>query len=336
MALRPDVSVLLPVFLRDGGNRAVRDLCRALDSVFAQRYPGALEVVLVDDGSPKPVADALARTTYLADPRIRLLRMPRNGGLVHALNAGLAEARHGLVARIDADDVWRADKIQKQLELFAHDPDLTIAATGMRLVHRGRGVDVDHVRPGDWEGILRFFVTVGCPFPHGSVLARRDVYLLLGGYSHDLRFAHCEDYALWGVWLRFFKPAMLEEVLFDYTVSSGSVSGRYAREQRAASRLVQQTFIGLGDHRRIPAALCELATALGVSRFEAGVIALKAWRSRPRLLLPEDALLPLRSLLSDRRMVVSGRRDVATVSEWTGIGSLDQGKQRRGVAVEIF
>jgi glycosyltransferase involved in cell wall biosynthesis len=305
MALRPDVSVILPVFLRDGRTGTVRDLRRAIDSVLAQGHPGALEIVLVDDGSPTPVADVLARASSLSDPRIRLLRMPRNGGLVHALNAGLAEARFDLVARIDADDAWREGKLRKQLELFDRDPDLTIAATGMRLVHRGRGEDIDHVRPGDWEGILRFFVTVGCPFPHGSVLARRQVYRLLGGYFHDPRFSHCEDYALWGLWLRFFKPAMIEEVLFEYTVSEGSVSKRYAREQRIASGLVQQTFIDLGDYRRIPVALAQLATALGVSSLDAGAFALRAWKYRPSLRLPEAALPPLRVLLADRRVVRS-------------------------------
>jgi glycosyltransferase involved in cell wall biosynthesis len=305
MAVQPDVSVVLPVFWRKASVGAVRDLRRALDSVLAQSYPGALEVLVVDDGSPAPVADALARTPYGTDPRLRIVRMRRNGGLVHALNAGLAVARHDLVARLDADDAWRPDKIRKQVELFARDPDLTIAAAGMRLVHRGLGTDVDHVRPGDWEGILRFFVTVGSPFPHGTVLARRDVYLLLGGYSHDPRFAHCEDYALWGTWLRFFKPAMLEEVLLDYTVSSASVSGRHSREQRTASGVVQQTFIDLGDHRRIPAALRDLADVLGVSVLKAGVFALRAWRYRPSLRLPADAVPPLRVLLPDRRVVRS-------------------------------
>lgn len=307
--MRLDVSVVLPVFWRKREPRHARELARALDSVLAQRYPGELEVLVVDDGSPEPVADAFAGTAYRADPRVRWLRLPRNGGLVNALNVGLHAASHELIARLDADDAWRPTKMEKQLRLLAEDPDLTLVATGMRLVHEDGTPPVDLVRPGDWQGILRFFVTEGCPFPHGSVVARRSAYLLLGGYSHDPRLSHCEDFALWGVWLRFFKPAMVEEVLYDYTVAATSVSNVHREQQRQASGHVQRTFLALGDTSRFPAALRGLAAELGVSLFEAGRLAYLLWKYRTPTPLPEGALEHLRRLLPDRRIAfTSGAR----------------------------
>jgi Glycosyl transferase family 2 len=297
-----DVSVILPVYWREATARAKDDLFRAIESVRDQRYPGSLEVLVVDDGSARPVADALADAPWGLDSRIRCVRLPRNAGLVNALNTGLAMARHGLVARIDGDDAWRPGKMEKQLALFDADPELTIVGTGMRLVHVGPGTDLDLVRPGDWLGILRFFGTEGCPFPHGSVVARRDVYRLLGGYPHAAALSHCEDYALWGTWLRFFKPAMLEEVLFDYSVSSTSVSGRHAQQQRAATQVVLRTFLELGDVRRLPDALRLLSEATGSTLLEAGRLAFKLWKHRVQALVPEAAVEPLRVLLPDRRV----------------------------------
>jgi glycosyltransferase involved in cell wall biosynthesis len=318
--MRLDVSVVLPVFWRKRLPHHASELRRALDSVLQQTYAGALEVLVIDDGSVEPVADAFAGTAYHSDPRIRWLRLPRNGGLVNALNVGIASASHELIARLDADDAWRPTKMEKQLRLLAADPDLSLVATGMRLVHSSGEPDVDLVRPGDWRGILRFFVTEGCPFPHGSVVARRSAYLLLGGYSHDPRLSHCEDYALWGIWLRFFKPAMIEEVLYDYTVSPTSVSNVNREQQRQASGHVQRTFLGLGDTSRFPAALLAVAAELDVSLFEAGRFCYRLWKYAQPTVVPEAAVDHLRCLLPDRRIVIS-RAPAAVTSGASGGGS---------------
>ena len=310
-----DVSVILPVFWRSASPKAVGELRRAVKSVIDQDYPGQMEIVVVDDGSPEPVRKALEQD--LMDDRMRWVRLPRNEGLVYALNTGLLSARYDLIARIDADDAWRPGKIARQMELLRADPDLTIIGTGMRLCHNGRKPDVDLVRPGRADGILRFFATEGCPFPHGSVLARKSVYLLLGGYPHDPLFSHCEDYALWGVWLRFFKAAMVEEVLFDYTVSQSSVSAVHTAQQRRASGMVQQAWLDLGDTSRIPDAQQALAQALRVDPFLAGRSAFLLWKVRPsRVALPRLAAEPLRALLPDRTVVLSDAPADARPSPW--------------------
>lgn len=307
-----DISVILPVFWRQATPGAVKELQRAIGSVLEQRYPGQLEILVIDDGSPSPVAAGFPPTALRSDPRIRWLRLRHNEGLVNALNVGLASARYDLIARIDSDDAWLPGKVEKQAELLARDPDLTIVGAGMRLKHQSGAPDVNLVRPGDWRGILDFFGTVGCPFPHGSVIARRSVYLLLGGYPHDPLLSHCEDFALWGTWIRFFRPAMVEQVLYDYTVSTTSVSGVHALQQRRASGLVHQTFLDLGDTSRIPEAVASLGTVLGVSPHEAGRLAFLIWKYRTAALLPESAVPHLRTLLPDRRIATHLNPDRAT------------------------
>jgi len=299
-------SVLLPVFMRGASVTEVALLDRAIASVLEQDYPGPLEILVIDDGSPMPVAD-LVRSGHLPHrPEIRWERNERNSGLVHTLNRGLALASHPYIARMDGDDRWCPGKIARQFERLHADPDLTIVATGMTIVDaEGRTLDT-HLRKDGWGEIMRFSLEVGCPFPHGSVVARRDVYRLLGGYPHDPAFSHCEDYTLWSLWLRFFKPAMVEELLFDYTASSGSVSGLHSAQQRRASGAVNLRLRRQNLQGTLPADMERLATLLGLSVFEAGVACYRLWRYRPMARLPAAALPVLRRILVDRDLEAIG------------------------------
>jgi glycosyltransferase involved in cell wall biosynthesis len=292
-------SVIIPVYLAEPSVQNVRLLARALDSVFTQAFPDSFEVLVIDDGSPIPVANLANLTGQDRNDKIRWIRRKRNGGIVSALNAGLREARYPFIARLDADDRWCQGKLEKQFAVFANDSDLTIVATGMTLMTVDGAVIEKLIRPGDWSGVLRFFVEGGCPFPHGSVVARKDIYRLLGGYPHNQIFSHCEDYALWGAWLRFFKPAMVEELLYDYTVSSTSVSNRSREQQARGSRLVNASFASLNLTNRLPRALSDLADLLGISVLQAGVLSYRMWNYKLAANLPREAIEPLRTILCD-------------------------------------
>ena len=95
MSQKPVFSVIIPCY------RAAKTLPRAVASVLAGA-PDALEVLLIDDGSPDEtpaVCDALAAQ----DPRVRALHRP-NGGAAAARNTGLDAAAGEWVLFVDADD----------------------------------------------------------------------------------------------------------------------------------------------------------------------------------------------------------------------------------------
>lgn len=110
----PLVSVIMPVY------RAGALLDMAVSSLVRQSY-GNLEVLLVDDASPDDTVDRLARWQD-ADPRVRLLRMSRNGGPYLAKNAALAECAGELIAFADSDDWNHPQRITRQVSLLAEHP----------------------------------------------------------------------------------------------------------------------------------------------------------------------------------------------------------------------
>lgn len=76
-----------------------------------------VELIVVDDGSPEPVAELLEP---IADPRMRVIRVA-HGGASRARNAGLAVTRAPWVRFVDADDVCVAGGTERLLRLTGGD-----------------------------------------------------------------------------------------------------------------------------------------------------------------------------------------------------------------------
>jgi glycosyltransferase involved in cell wall biosynthesis len=113
------ISVVISVY---NGEEFLAD---AISSVLAQTGV-ELELIVVDDGSTDGTP-AVARS--FTDPRVTVLRQD-NRGVAGARNAGIARAHGEFIAFLDADDVWLPDKLRRQMELFAGDPELGLAFTG--------------------------------------------------------------------------------------------------------------------------------------------------------------------------------------------------------------
>ena len=108
-------------------------LPRALDSVLAQDYPlGAVEIVVVDDGSTDETAAALG--PYM--DRIRYVHK-QNGGLVSAVNRGMEEAAGELIALLDADDEWPPAKLSRQVALLEAHPEVGLVHGDMTVIDAG-------------------------------------------------------------------------------------------------------------------------------------------------------------------------------------------------------
>lgn len=302
--MNTSISVVLPAYFREMTDQNSSFLKRALDSVGSQKFPSEFEILLIDDGSPTPVE--LPKTFY-GDivNKVRLIRLENNLGLVNALNTGIINAKFPLIARIDSDDWWDSNKIEKQVSYFHNDSDLSLVASGMtRYEYTGQSIDT-HIRNGGWVEILNFFINIGCPFPHGSILARKEIFELLGLYPHDARYIHCEDYALWGIWLRFFKTKIIEESHLNYTVWDNSVSHRNSLQQQQASRIVQKKFAEYVNPNKLPSALTKLSQILGITLIQAGKLAYMLWRYDLFVRLPGETITILRNIIPDRLFIAN-------------------------------
>jgi glycosyltransferase involved in cell wall biosynthesis len=82
-------------------------------SALRQTYR-TLEVIVVDDGSTDDTSRIVERLAA-SDSRVRLIRQ-HNQGVAAARNAAIAAARGEFIAPLDADDLWHAAKVEKQVQ----------------------------------------------------------------------------------------------------------------------------------------------------------------------------------------------------------------------------
>jgi glycosyltransferase involved in cell wall biosynthesis len=172
----PVVSVVLPSY-----NRAT-SLRRCIDSVFAQTFT-AFELIVVDDGSTDETIPLLAR---IDDTRLRIVRLTANRGAAQARNAGVATARARLVAFIDSDDSWRADKLARQVEAMDAAPTVGASCTGFILERVSSGARSSRI-PATSNTWFDAFLDQCAVSPGTTLMARRDILTEVGPFDPELR-----------------------------------------------------------------------------------------------------------------------------------------------------
>ncbi|HEX6743690.1 MAG TPA: glycosyltransferase [Solirubrobacteraceae bacterium] len=151
----PKVSVVVPAY------NLARYLGRAIDSALGQDWPAeAIEVIVVDDGSTDETPQVLAAYGDC----IRVVRQD-NGGLVRAVDRGLAEVTGDYVALLDADDEWPADRLSRHVAHLEAHPEVGLVHGDMTIIDDDGAV----LAPS-------FFEAQGTQLTRGRVLGR-----LLGG-----------------------------------------------------------------------------------------------------------------------------------------------------------
>ena len=170
----PRVSVLLPA------RNAAVTLPACLRSIARQTLPD-WECLIVDDGSTDGTR-AIAVESSRRDPRFRVMSI-EHGGLIAALNTGLRHCHAPYIARMDADDVMRRDRLAAQVRLLDADRDLGGVGCHVRIFPRAsmsarrREYEVWLNGLGSAADVARD-AFVECPVAHPSLMMRREMAAL--------------------------------------------------------------------------------------------------------------------------------------------------------------
>ena len=226
----PQVSVVIPAY------NAAATLRQTLATVAEQTHAD-LEIVVVDDGSTDDTA-SLARDA--GDERLRVISVS-NGGVARARNHGIEEARGDFVAFLDADDLWRPAKLERQVEVLAAHPDVGMCFAGAeRIDEHERTVEViPAYEYADWcEALLLYSVVVSGSCSSGMV--RRELALEAGGF--DPAFSQTADWDFWLRLSRITRFAPVSEPLVMYRTHAGNMSSNIALLERDTFAVLDRFF----------------------------------------------------------------------------------------------
>jgi hypothetical protein len=273
----PSFSVVIAV------HNGAKTIAEAIDSALAQTI-APFQLIVCDDGSTD-------RTDAAVEPyrdRLTYLRK-EHGGVASARNAALEIATGEFFAVLDADDVYRPERLEALTELAMARPDLDILCTDALLERDGRVVD-------------RF--SAACPFDVvdqkaailercfcGWPAVRRETLVAAGGFDESLRTG--ED---WECAIRLIHSGagagLVEEPLYCYRVQGETLTSDRIGTLRDRVRILErvgdaypltqsqrQALARSLEAQRIALALTEAEAALRSRSAHARGLALAAARS---------------------------------------------------------
>ena len=181
----PVVSVVIPLY---NARDVIRD---TIESVFAQTYRD-YEIVVIDDGSTDGSGDVL----QAYGDRLRYIQQP-NGGVAQARNRGIAVSRGCYIALLDHDDLWRSEKLAKQVAILDGQPAVGMVVTDVAHIDRvGRPMGQLGPAYQPQHEFARLFVQGFVPTP-SATLIRTAILRVVGGFDEQFNSAGLDDHEFW-------------------------------------------------------------------------------------------------------------------------------------------
>jgi len=225
MIQTPLVTVLMPVY------NAEPFLAEAIESILNQTFTD-FEFLIINDGSTD---NSLSIIESYNDKRIKLVNNETNIKLIATLNKGIEMAHGKYIARMDADDISRPERIEKQVKFMEEHPEVGLCGTFIHVF----GTKNYDIRFGSWHEKIKFRLFFDTHFPHPTALIRTSVLK-----EHHLRFdpayLHAEDFALWNVMADVTELKIIQEVLLNKRCHESQISNKYTDIQHLTSSKIRR------------------------------------------------------------------------------------------------
>jgi glycosyltransferase involved in cell wall biosynthesis len=168
------VSVIIPTY------NSAKYILDAIESVFAQTYSN-LEIIVVNDGSTDTTKDILRpyrnEFVYLEQ---------NNAGPAAARNFGIDNARGDFISFLDSDDIWAANKLERQMEVFFSNPDVGMVYSKFVDFHDRSRKELS-VYPRELHSGMLFDLLLTTPLLLlSSIVVRTKILKELGGFDEGL------------------------------------------------------------------------------------------------------------------------------------------------------
>jgi len=200
---------------------AEKYIAETIQSVQKQTFLN-WEHIIADNGSTDRTVEIIRQ--FLTDERIKLV-IESKKGRSRARNTAFAHCKGKYIANIDSDDLWRSDKLEKQVALLRSTPKVGLVYTGVEIIDES-GTSVKTIKPVDITARpLEYLLTVKNPIVHSSVIIRREAFS--DGKYQDEKIEDADEYIVYlKTFLMYNEIGFIGEPLTKYRVHRDSGLGR--------------------------------------------------------------------------------------------------------------
>ena len=213
-------------------------LRQAIESILDQTFKD-FEFIIILDNPENELHKNVIKEYQEKDIRIKLYINEKNIGLTASLNRAIKESSGKYICRMDADDISRKDRIEKELDyLIKNDCDLVGGIT--RIVdENNRTVYSIKKIPSDYDKIKKIIKYNQC-IAHPTWLGKREVFIELDGYRNA---PYCEDYdfTLRAI-LRGYKISNLNYEVLSYRMTASSISRNNLLRQFLSAKYITMAY----------------------------------------------------------------------------------------------
>ncbi|MDE5107681.1 MAG: glycosyltransferase [Trichodesmium sp. St17_bin3_1_1] len=223
------ISVIIPAY------NAEKTIRETIESVIKQTFSD-WELIVVNDGSQDRTVEVVSQ---IKDPRIKLFSIP-HAGVSASRNRGFDNSVGQFIAFLDADDLWKPEKLESQLNALQSHSEAAVAyswtdyidESGSFLKQGGRVIFHGDVYP---KLLVSNFLENG-----SNPLIKREAINEVGGFDESRKRA--ED---WEMYLRLGKKyhfVAVEKPQILYRFSTNSVSSNTLRQEAECLKLIESAF----------------------------------------------------------------------------------------------
>jgi glycosyltransferase involved in cell wall biosynthesis len=223
------VTVLMPVY------NGEQYLSQAISSILNQTFTD-YEFLIINDGSTDRSVEIVSSYN---DPRIKLIHNDTNIKLVETLNKGLLLSHGKYIARMDCDDISRADRLAEQVSFMESNQDVDICGTWIKYIN---GYNKNNWKPPINDDTIKCRLLFAPPLAHPSVMFRKDV-MINNNLLYSSKYEHCEDYDLWVRSAQYVKFANINKVLLLYRIHSNNIGISFRQEQLASANEIRNKLL---------------------------------------------------------------------------------------------
>lgn len=213
-------------------NEKVSWLKESIESILNQTYSNFEFIIIIDNPKNFEIIE-LVKKYSRDDSRIRYIINEKNLGLVKSLNKAIECSSGEFIARMDADDISREDRIERQLDFMLKNPEIALVGTCIESIdENGKSKGKRSILPTNHIKISKILPKTNF-FNHPTWFVRREVYISLGGYR-DINKNEDYDFLLRAL-SKGYKLSNLNEHLLKYRERNDSISRSNPLEQYIAT-----------------------------------------------------------------------------------------------------